>query len=270
MNSSLPQPSFTKIDRLAVEIHADRRAAAHAAARAVAAYLAEVIATRGEARVIFACAPSQDEFLAGLIDPVVTGAPLDWSRVVAFHMDEYIGLNAGHPQSFRWYLQQHLLQHVSIGAFHPLDGSAENLKRVCRQYWARLRERPIDVICLGIGENGHIAFNDPSAADFADPRLVKVVELDPACRQQQVNDGCFARLEDVPTHALSLTIPVFRSARRLSVQVPGERKAPAVRDALCGPVSDRFPASILRHHPRATLYLDPASAQLLKRCLAQK
>lgn len=253
-------PSFLTVDRLAVEVHPDRAAAGRAAACAVATYLRDVIAVKGEARVIFACAPSQDEFLASLVDRAATGIEVDWSRVVAFHMDEYVGLTASHPQSFRRYLHDHFLKHVSVRAFYPLEADAPEIEAVCRRYAARLNERPIDLICLGVGENGHIAFNDPPVADFDDKAFVKVVQLDRACRQQQVNDGCFVDLETVPTHAITLTIPVFRAALRLSVHVPGPRKAAAVEAALHGPISSRCPASILRTHPRATLYLDPAAA----------
>jgi glucosamine-6-phosphate deaminase len=250
-------------DRLAVEVHPDRGSLGRAAARAAAGYLQGVVSRQGEARVVFACAPSQDEFLAALVDPAACGAAVDWSRITAFHMDDYVGLAESHPQSFRNYLRRHLLSRVPIGRFHPLAAEQSDLAGVCAAYSARLSEKPIDLICMGIGENGHIAFNDPAVADFDDPALVKEVELDGACRQQQVNDGCFPALADVPRHALTLTIPVFRRARRLSVHVPGPRKAAAVRAALRDPIGTDCPASILRVHPRATLYVDTAAAGLL-------
>jgi glucosamine-6-phosphate deaminase len=250
------------VDRLRVEIHPDRRALGRAAACAGADHLRGVIADQGEARVIFSCAPSQDEFLAALADPTVCG-PIDWSRVTAFHMDDYVGLPGDHPQSFRTYLRRHLLERVPIGRFHPLRAEEPDSAAVCRQYAALLAERPIDIIFLGIGENGHIAFNDPPIADFDDPVLVKVAELDLDCRRQQVNDGCFPSLEDVPPRAFTLTVPAFRRARLLSAHVPGPRKAPAVHAALQGPIATACPASILRLHPRATLFLDPDSARLL-------
>ena len=255
-------PHYTTAGRLAVEVHADRPALGRAAARAVAAHLHGVLARQSEARVIFACAPSQDEFLAALVHEAQSLA-LDWSRVTAFHMDDYVGLTAAHPQSFRHYLQQHLLRHVAIGRFHPLPAEQPDAVAVAARYSALLREKPIDVICMGIGENGHIAFNDPPVADFADPLLVKVVELDFTCRQQQVNDGCFPTLADVPLHAFTLTVSVFRQASRLSIHVPGPRKAAAVRATVQGPVTTACPASILRLHPDATLYIDTAAAALL-------
>ena len=256
-------PHYLTAGRLAVEVHADRPALGRAAARAVAAHLHGVIARQGEARVIFACAPSQDQFLAALIDPAQCSLALDWSRITVFHMDDYVGLTAAHPQSFRFYLREHLLRHVPMGHFHPLPAEEKDAAAVAARYTALLREKPIDLICMGIGENGHIAFNDPPVADFEDTALVKVVELDLACRQQQVNDGCFPTLADVPLHAFTLTVSVFRQAKRLSIHVPGLLKAPAVRATVQGPITTACPASILRLHSDATLYIDTASASLL-------
>lgn len=230
-----------------------RRAAAH-----VVGLLRATLAAQARARVVFACAPSQDEFLAELLRQSV--GRIDWSRVDAFHMDEYIGLGADHPASFRTYLRARFMDHVRIGSWSQLRGEAVDPLAEARRYAALLAAAPIDLICLGIGENGHIAFNDPPVADFEDPQRVKVVELDHACRQQQVNDGCFPSLAQVPTHALSLTIPVFREAKQLSVVVPGPRKAAAVAATLTGPISTTCPASILRTHPSARLFLDHASS----------
>jgi glucosamine-6-phosphate deaminase len=235
-----------------------RRAAAH-----VFALLTRTLALQPRARVVFACAPSQDEFLAELV-ALTRREGFDWSRVDAFHMDEYLGLERTHPASFRAYLRRHLLDHVSPGSFSELRGEAQDARGEAERYAALLAAAPIDLICLGIGENGHIAFNDPPVADFDDPVRVKVVELDHACRQQQVNDGCFATLAEVPTHALSLTIPVFRQARQLSVVVPGERKAAAVAATCRGPLGTACPASILRTHPAVRLFVDTDSASQLK------
>ena len=260
----VPAPHYTTAGRLAVEVHADRPALGRAAARAVAAHLHGIIARQGEARVIFACAPSQNEFLAALIDPAQCGLALDWSRLTAFHMDDYVGLTAAHPQSFRHYLGEHLLRHVPVGHFHPLPAEQPDATAVAARYTALLREKPLDLICLGIGENGHIAFNDPPVADFEDPHLVKVVELDRACREQQVADGCFTNFDAVPKHAFTLTVPVFRRATRLSIHVPGPRKAAAVKATLEDSITTACPASILRLHPAATLYIDSAAATLLR------
>ena len=256
MNTSTPVQSAT-FGRLAVEIHRDRAALGRAAAGACADYINSVIKARGEARVIFACAPSQDEFLEALVR-----SDVDWSRVTAFHMDEYVGMPPSSPQSFRRYLREHLLDHVKVGCFWDLKAESPDVATACSHYATLLGEKPIDLICLGIGENGHLAFNDPPVADFNDPLRVKTVEIDEPCRQQQVHDGWYATLDDVPRHALTLTLPVFRDARRLSVHVPGTRKAPAVRATLHDPIATACPATMLRNHPQATLYLDPASAAL--------
>jgi glucosamine-6-phosphate deaminase len=257
---------YSTAGRLAVETHPTRAAMGRAAGFAAAAYLHDVIAARGEARVIFACAPSQDEFLAALIEASRSGHTLvDWSKVTAFHMDDYVGLTGAHPQSFRHYLQQHLLQHVKIGRFHPVPAEEPDVAAVCARYTALLAEKPIDLICMGIGENGHIAFNDPPVAEFEDPHLIKVVELDATCRQQQVNDGCFPTFDAVPKHAFTLTCSVFRRATRLSIHVPGPRKAAAVKATVEGAITTACPASILRLHPAATLFIDRDSAQLLNR-----
>ena len=260
-----PSTRYLTAGRLAVEIHADRPALGLAAARTAAAYLHDVIAAKGEARVIFACAPSQNEFLSSLIEVSQKGPTyVDWSRVTAFHMDDYVGLAGTHPQSFRHYLQTHLLSKVKIGRFHPVPAEESDAAGVCARYTALLSEKPIDLICLGIGENGHIAFNDPPVADFEDPALIKVVELDEACRTQQVNDGCFPTFADVPKHAFTLTVSVFRRARRLSIHVPGPRKANAVKATIEDAVSTACPATILRLHPDATLYVDIAAAKSLR------
>ena len=245
-----------KFDQLAVEVFPSRTELGAAAAQ----YVASIIRDCEEPRVIFACAPSQSEFLAALVKQ-----PVDWARVTAFHMDEYVGIKPADSQSFRSYLHDHLLDQVGpLRAFHTIRGEEEDLAAECERYGRLLRERPLDLVCLGIGENGHLAFNDPPVADFADPQLIKVVELDLACRKQQVHDGCFATLADVPKSALTLTIPALLSARHVSCVVPGERKANAVRDALRGPISTACPASALRTHPNARLHLDAAAAGLIE------
>ena len=239
--------------------YSDRQTMGEAAAQLVSESIRAAVRERGEARVIFACAPSQDEFLAALVR-----SDLDWSSVVVFHMDEYVGLAAEHPQSFRSYLRGHLLARISRPkSVHLIAGDADDSARECERYAALLSAKPIDLACMGIGENGHLAFNDPPVADFADSQLVKRVELDRACREQQVHDGCFSTLSGVPTHALTLTIPALLGARAISCVVPGERKSQAVRDTLRGEITTACPASILRTHPRTTLHIDSAAASLL-------
>ena len=252
----------TTYDQLRVQQYPDREALGRAAADHAREVIAAARAARGVARVVFACAPSQNEFLAALVAQPPTVA---WTNVVVFHMDEYVGLSASHVQSFRHYLRGHLLDAIPVPkAFHPIRGEATSLPQECERYAKLLREKPIDLVCLGIGENGHLAFNDPPVADFEDRKLIKVVELDKACRQQQVNDGCFARLNDVPGHALTLTVPALFGARAILCCVPGARKAQAVRDTLLGPIDAACPASILRQHPYAVLHIDAAAAGKLK------
>jgi glucosamine-6-phosphate deaminase len=251
----MPRITYEKLE---IRRHANRRALGADAAFRVAQSIGAAIKANGEARVIFACAPSQNEFLEAL-----TTQPINWAKVTVFHMDEYVGITAAHPASFRRYLDEHLLQRIDpVQTVHWIGGDEEPSAE-CERYAALLSERPIDLVCLGIGENGHIAFNDPPVADFLDPSLIKVVELDATCRQQQVNDGCFPDLAAVPTHALTLTVPALFCAHELSCVVPGERKAAAVRATVLGPIETSCPASILRTHQRAVLHLDEASAALL-------
>ena len=228
------------VDRLRVLVFEDRAGMGRAAASEAAGAIASRQAESGRARVVFAAAPSQDEFLAAL----VAGDRIDWSRVEAFHMDEYLGLAPEHPASFRRYLHEHLFGLVDLPAdrLRLIPGErAERPLQTCLDYEGLLRAEALDVVCAGIGENGHLAFNDPPVADFLDPVLIKVVRLDPACRLQQVNDGCFAGLDDVPTHAYTMTVPALLSASTLAVVVPGPRKADAVQAALEGPISESCP-----------------------------
>jgi glucosamine-6-phosphate deaminase len=259
---STPPISVPLPGRPHTTIHADRASMGTAAAQLVQTELAHVVARQGGARIIMACAPSQNDYYAALV-PLARATPEIWSRVHVFHMDDYVGLSAAHPQSFRHYLRTRFLDHVAVAAFHPLQAEETDIAAAARRYDAALAAAPIDVISLGIGENGHLAFNDPPVADFADPVRVKVVELDPICRQQQVNDGCFPTVDAVPRHALTITLPVFASAGLLACIVPTARKAEAVRATLLGPIGPACPATLLRQHPRAHLFLDQAAAALL-------
>ena len=260
MNAPFPEEveRFTA-GRLAVEVHDSRRRMGHAAGTEVARHLRTLLERQSGVRVIFACAPSQDEFLATLVaEPGIA-----WSRITAFHMDEYVGLAAEHPASFRNYLRTHLTAAVQPGVVHELAGDAIDADAECARYSSLLEEAPIDVVCLGIGENGHLAFNDPPVAYFNDPVRVKSVVLDTACREQQVHDRCFPSFAQVPRRALTLTIPSLIGAARMFCMVPGPRKAAAVKAALWGAVKTACPASILRVHPAATLFLDTESAAQL-------
>jgi glucosamine-6-phosphate deaminase len=249
-----------QVDKLHVSILPTRAEMGQAAAAEAAAAILGAIKTRGEARIVLASAPSQNELVEAL-----TAAPIDWNRVVIFHMDEYLGLPADHPATFRRYQREHVLSRVQPYAFEGIRGEAPDAAAECRRYADALSAEPIDVVCLGIGENGHLAFNDPPVADFEDPALVKIVELEELCRQQQVNDGCFPTLADVPRAALTLTIPALMSGKALFCVVPGPRKAAAVQATLTGPIDTSCPASVLRQHPCARLYLDTDSAALLSR-----
>jgi glucosamine-6-phosphate deaminase len=260
-----PIARFT-VDSLQVHVYEDRALAGRAAAQAVALAIRERQQVVGQARVVFAAAPSQNEFLAGL----VASKEIDWSRLVAFHMDEYLGMQASHPASFRRYLQERLfglvgLEHDQLRLI-PGERAARPLE-TCLEYENLLLAEPADIVCAGIGENGHLAFNDPPVAEFDDPRDVKVVELDPACRRQQVGEGHFASIDAVPTHAMTVTVPALLRARAVAAVVPEERKAVPVRDALLGPVTTACPASALRTAAGATLYLDAESASLLPTAL---
>ncbi len=226
-----------------------------AAARDFAENLGALLAEKAVVRSVFAAAPSQNEFLEHL----VAQPGVDWRRVEAFHMDEYLGLPPEAPQRFGHFLAERLFNRVPLREIHYLD-PGEDPALSARAYAEHLAKAAVDLVALGIGENGHLAFNDPPVADFDDPLWVKTVELDEDCRQQQVNDGCFPSIGSVPTHALTLTIPALLAGRFLFCMVPGPTKTAAVRAALKGPISSSCPASILRTHPRATLYLDEAAA----------
>ena len=241
------------VDRLRVQVYADRQGMGRAAGKDIAAKIMELHEGQEIIRMVFAAAPSQHEVL----DALVAARHIDWARIDVFHMDEYVGLPAGAPQRFSHFLNQKLFHKVMPRTVHLIDGGAPDTDAACRQYAALLTQAPIDIVCLGIGENGHIAFNDPPVADFADAALVKRVQLDAACRQQQVNDGCFPTLDAVPTEALTLTIPALLAGRHLFCVVPGKTKTQAVRDVLRGPVTTACPASVLRTHPDCTLYVDP-------------
>lgn len=238
-----------------VRVYPDRRALGKAAATDVAAALRADLAAMPIVRMVFASAPSQDALLSAL----AAEPGIDWSRVVALHMDEYVDLAADAPQRFGRYLQERLFDKVRPGQVE-LIGALSDPVAEAERYGKLVTAAPIDIVCLGIGENGHIAFNDPPEADFDDPVAVRVVRLSETSRQQQVNDGCFAALPEVPTEAITLTIPALFSGRRLFCSAPGSTKAAAVRDAVHGPIDPSCPASILRRHPACTIYLDEESA----------
>lgn len=245
------------VDKVTVQVADSRLEMGQKAAKDAAEIIGAVIRQKGKANVVFAAAPSQNEFLEALVN-----SGLDFSRIHAYHMDEYLGLAEDAPQGFGNFLRRAIFDKVEFAKVDYLNGQAEDPEAECARYEALLKADAPDVICMGIGENGHIAFNDPGEADFNDPRLVKIVNLDEKCRNQQVHDGCFAKLEDVPKQALSLTIPALTKFVQILCVVPAATKAQAVRDTLAGPISEDCPASILRTCWAAQLYLDPDSAAL--------
>ncbi len=248
-------------DKLTVNVFDTRAEMGAAAAEACIAAMNDLLAKKDSIRVIYAAAPSQNEFLAALVKAGQEGR-VDFTRVHAFHMDEYVGLSKDAPQGFGNFLRDRLFGLVPFASVTYLNGNADTAEE-CARYTAALQEAPIDLICMGIGENGHIAFNDPPVADFNDPAWVKVVELDPICRQQQVNDGCFATLDEVPTHALTLTVPTLIKPEVGFCIVPASTKANAVKATVEGPVSTACPASILRTTGNVSLWIDADSAAKL-------
>lgn len=244
--------------KLPVRIYDTRRNMGEAAAADVAACIRELLAVKQEIYMIFAAAPSQNEFLAAL----AATPGIEWNRIHALHMDEYVGLPADAPQGFGNFLRAAIFGQVPFASVDYI-GTESDPDETCRRYAALLQGIQVDIVCMGIGENGHIAFNDPPVADFNDPLTVKKVALDETCRLQQVHDGCFARIEEVPRYAVTLTVPTMFRARYIFCIVPAPTKANAVRATVCGPISEQCPASILRTHEHAILYTDSDSAALL-------
>ena len=257
------EASRFSVGTLRVEVYAGARAAAEAAARAAAQTMRELEGRAATFGIIFATGASQLDTLN-----VLTSLPrLPWNRVNGFHMDEYQGIPADHRASFRRYMRERLSERVPMHEFCEIDGSDADPDSVCQEYARKLRACHPELCLLGIGENGHLAFNDPAEANFDDPRDMKMVKLDPVCRQQQVEEGWFANFQEVPEYALTLTIPTLFRVPRLVVSVPGSRKARIVKRTLEDPVTTACPATILRTHPNATLYLDPGAASELNRVL---
>lgn len=246
-------------NELKVKIFETRLEMGASAAADVAEKIKELLLEKKIINMIFAAAPSQNEFLASLAQQ----EGIDWSSVNAYHMDEYIGLAAEAPQSFGQFLKERIFDKVVFNEVNYLNGNAADPEEECLRYSNLIERNPPDIVCMGIGENTHIAFNDPHLADFKDPFLVKVVTLDQVSRQQQVNDGCFNHIDDVPVSAITLTIPALLQAENVYCIVPGEKKAQAVYHTLTSKVEERYPSTALRNHINATLYLDADSAARL-------
>jgi glucosamine-6-phosphate deaminase len=259
MDSAAQPAKAFSADSLPVRVYASQADMARDVARIAGECLADALERRGSAAVILATGNSQIQFLEALI---ALGG-VDWSKITLFHMDEYLGIDANHPASFRRYMRERVEARVHPRAFHYLNGNALLPLDECARYGKLLQGQPIDLCCLGIGENGHLAFNDPPVANFEDPHQVKLVQLDEACRQQQTNEGHFPNIASVPQYAFTLSIPALCSAKRMLCVAPEKRKAKAVRDALRGPISTQCPASWLRRQSHAMLFLDSDSASLL-------
>jgi glucosamine-6-phosphate deaminase len=240
---------------LILSVSPDARTAGTLAGRRAAEVLRGLLATRAGVRVAFAAAPSQDATL----DALAAEEGIDWSRVTAYQLDDYVGLATGAPGTFSRYLDEHILGRVRPGRVEYMALTGDAAAEAAR-YGALVAERPLDLALIGIGENGHLAFNDPPGADRNDPLAARVVRLAESSRVQQVNDGCFPSLALVPVAALTLTLPSILGAREIVCTVPGRRKRAAVERALNGPVNGHSPASYLREHPAARLYLDAAAA----------
>lgn len=248
-----------QVDELTVRVYDSRSEMGMAAAADIKAKILELLAQKQEINMIFAAAPSQNEVLAALAGD----KEIPWNRIHAYHMDEYIGLPSDAPQGFGNFLRAHLFDLVPFASVNCINSAATDAEAECERYSKLLQDNPTDIVVMGIGENGHIAFNDPPVADFKDSKWVKPVELDSICRNQQVNDGCFASLDLVPTHAITLTVPTLVAASHLFCIVPAPTKAKAVKETVSGTIDEHCPASVLRTRPGAVLYLEPDSAALL-------
>ncbi len=250
--------SFKK-DKLNVMIFENRSDMGKKAAIDIKEKIVELLKTKDEINMIFAAAPSQNDVLYSLSQE----ENIEWNRINAYHMDEYVGLDKDAPQGFGNFLKEHIFSLCPFKSVNYIDITAKDPNQEAKRYGKLVKDAKVDIVVLGIGENGHIAFNDPAVADFNDKESCKCVELDDVCRNQQVNDGCFNKLEDVPTYALTLTIPTLYEVKNLFCIVPAKTKANAVYNTLNGDISEKVPASILRTHENCTLYLDNESSSLI-------
>jgi len=249
-----------KKDNLTVQVYNDRPSLGTAAASMIGSRIKDLLEHKPSINIIFAAAPSQNETLEALVNDNT----IQWDRINAFHMDEYLGLEADAPQSFGNFLKEKLFGRVTFRSINYINAGATDKDAECARYSKLLADNPPDLVCMGIGENTHLAFNDPPVADFNDPEKVKMVSLDLACRQQQVNDGCFTSLDEVPEFALTLTIPMLLSAPFIYCMVPGKTKAAAIVHTLTAHVNETYPSTILRTHPAAILFVDEDSYQNFK------
>jgi len=253
-----PTKSF-HVDHLLVQIYASEAEMSENVAKITHQYLQNLLQIQDKVAILLATGNSQIRFL----DTLIALGGIDWSRIILFHLDEYLGITGDHPGSFRHYLRERVEKKISPHRFYYIAGDTLQPIAECDRYTQLLENQPIDLCCLGIGENGHLAFNDPAVADFQDPAKVKLVKLDDVNRQQQVNTGYFANLAEVPQYAFTVTIPMICNARKIICLAPETRKAQVVKTLLTGDITTNCPASILRQQPQATLFLDINSASLL-------
>ena len=246
-------------DKLKVNVYENRTLMGEAAARDIKQRIIALLSEKAEINMIFAAAPSQNDVLKALVED----KEIEWNRVNAYHMDEYIGLDKNAPQGFGNFLKAHIFGLVPFKSVNYIDITTTNPDSEAERYGKLLLDNPTDIVIMGIGENGHIAFNDPPVANFKDDKVVKPVKLDEICRQQQVNDGCFKSIDEVPTHAMTLTVPTLVKAPYLFCIVPAPTKANAVYETLNGSIDEHCPASILRLQDNAILYLDDQSSKLI-------
>ena len=251
---------FFKKDKLDVKIYKTRDEMGKAASEDIAVAIKALLSQKEEINMIFAAAPSQNDMLLHLCER----NDIEWERINAFHMDEYIGLNPDAPQCFSNFLKRYIFDLKPFKSVNLINAGATDAKEEANRFTELLKNNPVDIVCMGIGENGHIAFNDPHEAKFDDLEMVKVVTLDDDCRMQQVNDGCFEKIDDVPKYALTLTIPTLMSAKYNFCVVPAKTKAEAVKKTVFGEVSEECPASILRTKDNSILYCDSDSSSLIK------
>lgn len=247
-------------DKLEIKIFETRDEMGRIAAADIADAIKKLLAEKKEINMIFAAAPSQNDMLLHLCER----KDIEWKRINAYHMDEYIGLSSDAPQCFSNFLKRFIFDLKPFKSVNCINAGATNAQEEADRYAKILAENPVDIVCMGIGENGHIAFNDPHVAEFNDKKAVKIVELDEVCRMQQVNDGCFEKIEDVPKYALTLTIPTLMSAKYNFCVVPAKTKAVAVKNTVYAEISEQCPATILRKKDNAILYCDKDSSSLLE------
>ncbi len=245
-------------DKINLKIFNTRQEMGQVAAAEATEKIKELLQNQEELNIVFAAAPSQNDFLKAIL----SSKEIDWSKINAYHMDEYVGFEIGDSRSFSGFLKEKIFDAVNFKTVNIIDGM-KNPEQECKRYADLLKENPIDITFMGIGENGHIAFNDPSVADFNDAYLVKKVLLEESCRIQQVNDGCFKTIDDVPTHALTLTIPALIASRYIFCMVPTKNKANAVKGTLTGEINETCPASILRNTENVNMYIDSDAASEL-------